>query len=135
MFRRMQATVIVSVALLVGACSSTKPQAESPSQTPTPVVVGSTVITGKLLAVGGPAPGTPRPLPGKVTLVDTATHVRHDVRVATDGKYSVTVPPGTYEVQGHSPRYGSGTYMCNAPNPVTVAADRSGITNVYCQEM
>jgi hypothetical protein len=89
-------------------------------------------IHGRLLAVGGPAPGAPRPLPGTVTLSTTDSEIT--VLVDNDGRYSAEVSPGTYEVVGHSPQYGSGTYLCRAAGPVTATADETVDTNVVCQE-
>src|ERR1700684_4576699 len=61
-------------------------------------------LTGHLYGVGGPAPGSPRPWPGTVTL--TAPGVHLDVSVGASGVYSVAVQPGTYTLVGHSPLYG-----------------------------
>lgn len=86
-------------------------------------------ITGHLLAVGGPPPGSPRPLRGTVTLVGN-TH--STVATRADGSYTAPVLPGVYTVTGHSPEYGSNRYLCQASAHVRVTTAKS--VNVYCQE-
>lgn len=88
-------------------------------------------ITGHLYAVGGPAPGLPRPLPGTVTL--TGPGVRRDVPVGAGGAYSVTIPAGRYTVTGHSPLYGSGAYLCRAAGAVIVTSGHTARADVLCQ--
>jgi hypothetical protein len=88
-------------------------------------------LTGHLYGVGGPAPGAPRPWPGTVTL--TGPGVRRDVPVGAGGTYAVTVPAGRYTVTGHSPRYGSGTYLCQAAGVVTVTSGHTAKADVLCQ--
>ena len=88
-------------------------------------------VTGHLYGVGGPAPGLPRPWPGTVTLNGSGVH--RDVPVGASGTYSVTVPAGRYTVTGHSPRYGSGTYLCRAAGIATVTSGHSTKADVLCQ--
>jgi hypothetical protein len=88
-------------------------------------------LTGHLYGVGGPAPGLPRPWPGTVTVTGPGVH--RDVPVGADGSYSVTVPAGRYTVTGHSPLYGSGTYLCRATEVATVTGGRTTKADVLCQ--
>jgi hypothetical protein len=88
-------------------------------------------LTGHLYGVGGPAPGLPRPWPGTVTLNGSGVH--RDVPVGASGTYSVTVPAGRYTVTGHSPLYGSGTYLCRAAGIATVTSGHSTNADVLCQ--
>jgi hypothetical protein len=56
------------------------------------------VVTGKLLAVGGPAPGV-RALPhGHVTAQGSAG--TQTVMAARDGRYTLSLPPGVYHLTG-----------------------------------
>lgn len=80
--------------------------------------------------VGGPAPGRPQPLSGYVTLVGP---LRVRVAVGSDGRYDVTVPPGSYQATGRSPRFGSGSYPCRAASVVVVVAGQTTRANVVCQ--
>ena len=89
-------------------------------------------VTGHLFAVGGPAPGLPRPLPGSV-LVSGQDEFR--VTVGSDGRYSVPVPEGTYEVSGRSPLYQGGHDVCHATSRVAVTTDSVSTADVFCQEM
>jgi hypothetical protein len=92
-------------------------------------------VAGHLYGVGGPAsaaaPPSPRPWPGTVTLTGPGVH--RDVPVGASGTFSVTVPPGTYTVTGHSPLYGSGAYACQAAGPVTVTSGHTTQADVLCQ--
>jgi len=92
-------------------------------------------LTGHLYGVGGPAtvsgPPSPRPWPGTVTLVGPAVH--RDVTVGAGGTFSVVVPAGRYTVTGHSPNYGSGTYLCQAAGEVTVTSGHTTKADVLCQ--
>ncbi len=93
----------------------------------------SGTITGRLLAVGGPAPGTARPLSGTVRLENVATHVATEVPVGRNGRYSASVSVGTYEVKGRSPMYGDGGYACAAEKTVAATTKMTAVSNVYCQ--
>ena len=92
-------------------------------------------MTGHLYGVGGPAsvaaPPSPRPWPGTVTV--TGPGVDREVPVGASGTFSVTVPPGRYTVVGHSPLYGSGTYLCRATGAVTVKSGHATQADVLCQ--
>jgi hypothetical protein len=58
-------------------------------------------LSGRLITVGGPAPGSPSPVAGAVTVTGGGVHL--DVKVGLDGAYSVSLPAGRYTVVGHSP--------------------------------
>jgi hypothetical protein len=88
-------------------------------------------LTGHLYGVGGPAPGSPRPWPGTVTLTGPGVH--RDVPVGATGSYSVMVPAGSYTVAGRSPLYGSGTGLCQATEVATVTSGHSTKADVLCQ--
>jgi hypothetical protein len=92
-------------------------------------------LTGHLYGVGGPAtvtaPPSPRPWPGTVTV--TGSGLQIGISVGADGAYSVRVPPGKYTVTGHSPRYGNGTYLCQATGMATVTSGHTTNADVLCQ--
>ena len=88
-------------------------------------------LTGHLYGVGGPAPGSPRPWPGTVTLTGPGVH--RDVAVGASGTYSVMVPAGRYTVAGHSPAYDSGAGLCQAAGVATVTSGHSTKADVLCQ--
>jgi hypothetical protein len=95
--------------------------------------VGTGVVRGTLEAVGGPPPGTPRPLTGSITLRDSDGTV---VTAATgsDGAFSAQVPIGTYAITGRSPLYDGGNVDCPSSGPVTVTGGATIIVVVACQE-
>ncbi|MHB1431538.1 MAG: carboxypeptidase-like regulatory domain-containing protein [Streptosporangiaceae bacterium] len=90
-------------------------------------------VIGHLLAVGGPAPGQDRPLPGRV-VATTAAGQRVTVTVGPAGRYTISLPPGTYTLTGYSPhvRSGHGEMRCTAMHPVTVRASHRALRNVIC---
>ena len=59
-------------------------------------------VTGSFVAVGGAAPGLPRPLPGQVTAKNAAGH-RFTVTVGKRGKFVLSLPAGVYQLTGRSP--------------------------------
>jgi hypothetical protein len=97
--------------------------------------VAKGTIRGRLLAVGGPAPGTARPLPGTVTLQNSVTHLKTIVHVSADGRYLATVAVGRYEIEGRSPLYGSGKYSCRAFKDARASVKVPAVANVFCEEV
>jgi len=108
-----------------GPASAGPPSAGAPS--------AEGVLTGHLYAVGGVAPGTPRPWPGTVTVTGAGAGVHRAIAVGADGRYSVLVPAGTYAVAGRSPRYQGGAVPCRAAGPVTVTSGHHTRADVLCQ--
>jgi hypothetical protein len=96
-------------------------------------------ISGRLLAVGGPADDT-WPLGGRSfaairgnIFVPTGSG-RFTASVGSDGEYSITVPPGQYTVEGRSPQYNGGRTPCLAAKmPVIVRDGGHVVANVLCQ--
>jgi hypothetical protein len=88
------------------------------------------VATGHLLIVGGPFPGSPRPLGfGSVSFSGAA---QITVRVGQDGSFSASLPQGTYAVVGRSKEFGSGAYPCHASRPIQVLSEEATRIDVYC---
>ena len=90
---------------------------------------------GVLQAVGGPAPGTPRPLSGMVIITDHAGKTVTAV-ASSDGTFSTELPAGAYSVTGRSSLYQSGAQDCLSVPPTTaevVTGERSLVT-IDCQE-
>jgi hypothetical protein len=122
---------------LVAACAGPHPAAGPAAASPpavglsaTPPPAGGT-LTGHLYGVGGPAPGSPRPWPGTVTLTGPGVH--RDIQVGAAGRFSVLVPAGTYALAGRSPLYQSGAGVCRAAGPATVTAGHRTRADVLCQ--
>jgi hypothetical protein len=93
-------------------------------------------IIGRLVAVGGPAPGSPRPLPGQVTAKSSAGHA-FTVTVGKSGRFVLSLPAEVYRLTGRSPMYHingvEGT--CAASQHVNVQAGKTtrGV-EVVCSE-
>lgn len=93
-------------------------------------------VTGTLRIVGGPAPGIDNPEPGRVEIVSTekgpGQRQRQTVSVSTNGRFSFTIPAGSYELSGSSPNIDQGAGRCTALGPVQVVARRTIHANVVC---
>ena len=68
-------------------------------------------MSGRLQAVGGPAPGTPRQIGGKV-IVRGLNGRSYSAKVGADGQFLIQVPVGSYFVTGSSPLYEGGQSVC-----------------------
>ena len=90
-------------------------------------------LSGVLQAVGGPAPGNPRPLPGTIQLRDQNGRAVSSAIAGADGKFSVRVAAGTYVVTGRSPLYQGGRVDCQATGPVSVSSGKMTRVVVSCQ--
>jgi len=91
-------------------------------------------ISGTFVAVGGPT-NSRYPLQGSlsVTLATSLGPPGFGIPVGPDGKFSVTVQPGTYAVFGESPTIDGGKTTCAAErNPVKVPAGAHVVVDVVC---
>jgi hypothetical protein len=90
------------------------------------------IVTGRLVRVGGPAPGSPVPLPGSIKAVDAAGHA-YAAKADRSGRFRLTLPPGVYTVTGHSPLISSGQQLCAADGRLRVSGNlRSRRIQVIC---
>jgi hypothetical protein len=100
---------------------------------------GSSVATensasGTLEMVGGPAPGSPRPVPGTVMFRSTGAVGRtYSATAGADGHFELGLPPGSYMVTGRSPLYVQGLIDCQAGAPVMVSGAVMAPVLVTCQ--
>jgi hypothetical protein len=77
------------------------------------------VVSGVLQLVGGP-PGTePQPVEGMVTFHGPSTI---SANVGEDGTFQTTLPPGSYDVTGLSPKYQGAQGTCTTTNKLQVEA-------------
>lgn len=70
-------------------------------------------VRGTFVRVGGPAPGSPFPLPGTIT-ARAATGGTFTATADPKGRFTLSLPPGWYHVTGRSPLIGSGHAICAA---------------------
>lgn len=104
-------TWLLPLLVLLSVCGCSQGDSAPARQTGT--------IDGDFLRVGGPAPGAPVPLPGRVSLT-SADRAPVIVTVGATGKFSATVPVDTYKVQGTSPAIGGGSGPCSRTVSATV---------------
>jgi hypothetical protein len=123
--------VPVGVTLLLRSGGTTSPAgtAQGPAE-----IAGNGLVLGTLEAVGGPPPGTPRPLRGSITLRSSRGKA-FTTTAGSDGAFAVRIPPGPYTVIGRSPLYDSGIADCQPIEPVTVVAGTTIRVVVACQEI
>ena len=91
------------------------------------------VVQGTLQAVGGPAPGAPRPLKGSITLRESDGAV-FTAAVGSDGVFVVRVPIGTYAITGRSPLYDGGRTDCISSGSVILSVGAMIHVVVLCEE-
>jgi hypothetical protein len=86
---------------------------------------GSRTVTGVLMRVGGPAglsgPPPPLPLPGTV-VARSAAGQQFTATAGNDGRFELSLPPGTYRLIGHSPQVwvNNQQMLCTAQGAVHV---------------
>jgi len=86
---------------------------------------GSRTVTGVLVRVGGPAglsgPPPPLPLPGTIVARSTAGQ-QFTATAGNNGRFDLSLPPGTYQVTGHSPQVwvNNQQMLCTAQGAVHV---------------
>lgn len=77
-------------------------------------------VRGTFVRVGGPAPGPAVPLPGPIT-ARTATGETFTATAGRDGRFTLSLPPGTYRVTGRSPLMQAGQMSCAATAELRVS--------------
>jgi hypothetical protein len=129
----LSSAVAVLAAVVIGVPVGVTLLLRSGATTSPAEIAGYGRILGTLEAVGGPAPGTPRPLRGSITLRNSSG-TAFTATAGSDGAFSVRIPPGPYTVIGRSPLYDSGIADCQPIEPVTVVAGTTIRVVVACQE-
>jgi len=81
-------------------------------------------VAGEFVRVGGPPPGSPYPLPGTIT-ARAASGGTLTAKAGRDGRFTLSLPPGSYRVTGRSPRIQSGQTICAAARELHVSRGRS----------
>ena len=95
---------------------------------------GHGIIAGRFVRVGGPPPGSPVPLPGQIVATGGGGS-RYTTTAGSNGRYSLSLPPGTYRLTGYSPQVhaGSSEVKCSAEHAVRVSAHgRTAGIEVIC---
>jgi hypothetical protein len=92
-------------------------------------------VTGMLVRVGGPAPpaGPPPPLPlqGRVVARNAAGQ-QFTATTGKDGRFQLSLPPGTYRLTGQSPQVmvNGKQMLCTAEGTVHLISHRS-LRNIW----
>ena len=93
---------------------------------------GQQGVPGTFVRVGGPAPGSPVPLPGTVT-ARTATGQTFTATADRNGRFTLSLPPGSYQVTGRSPLIESGQATCAATAELRVTRGKPAVpVTVVC---
>jgi hypothetical protein len=108
------APLVVALTLLATGCLGDSRETVSPVH-----------ATGRIVTVGGPAPGSPAPIAGAEFRLVGSNHAV-DVRAGEDGRFVLDVPPGRYRVviTGHAPA-SDGGWLPTIPSEVIVASGRT----------
>ena len=80
-------------------------------------------VRGTFVRVGGPPPGARVALPGTIT-ARLATGETFTATAGQDGRFELSLPPGTYRVTGRSPLMQSGQMICAAMAKLHVSHDQ-----------
>jgi hypothetical protein len=91
-------------------------------------------LVGTLEADGGPAPGALRPLRGTVFIATTDGVPVITVHVGIGGKFSTSVPRGSFKVSGRSSQYDGGKEPCAASGKVHVLEGKTTNVVLLCEE-
>ena len=154
--RTAAAACAAIVALATSACSSSNSSANADGRPTTTSAQGATTtiphasegyVLVTLAAVGGPAPGLPRPMRGTVVFRNPNSTMPGGGSpavtrtVGTDGTVQLSLQPGLYSVTGRSPLYESNRGVCRADQPLRISVSSAGVqapmpqhVYVYCQE-
>jgi hypothetical protein len=141
---------IAALALAAGACSATSQGTGHPRDQHSGASAQSQgTVTGKLEMEGGPVSPRKllprvrlRPIPGSVRFTLDGRQVAL-VRVGLSGRFSVRLPPGTYDAVGRSPKVeeardgtaggaGGQQIACSQPARVVVAPRHTVSVVVAC---
>lgn len=111
---------VLAVSIAVVAGCSANPATHSAGHQR---AVSQQTVTGKFVRAGGPAPGSPVPLPGTIT-ARAASGQTFTARVGGNGRFKLSLPPASYYVTGRSPLMQSGQMICGAAARLRVTRDK-----------
>ena len=133
--KRLRAVIAVLALMLTAACAAAC-AAAGPPASPSGFVAGRLLIEGGPISPGGQQSGK-RPTPGTVQFTASG---RRPVTARADGSgtFSVTLPVGTYDVSGSSPRIIDGSpgssreAPCSQPLSVVVTSKHTTTITLIC---
>ena len=133
---------VASLLVLLAAvgCQGSSPEATVPTtpagssagltSTPTEQALSQGTVMGDFVRVGGPAPGTAVPLTGTISFVQGSHSLTFPV--GRDGRFTVLLPAGRYDVKGTSPQIQDGASTCSRTVHLTVIARRTITQRLVC---
>jgi hypothetical protein len=90
------------------------------------------IVPGTFVRVGGPAPGSPFPLPGTIT-ARAVTGETFTATAGKNGRFKLSLPSGSYHLTGRSPLMQSGQMICAATAELRVTRNKpAGSVTVVC---
>lgn len=94
-------------------------------------------IRGTFIAVGGPAGAPNVPQIGMVTLTEMTTKKTYTVRSGADGRFTISVPPGTYTAVGLTPEFqvSNREAPCGSVGAASVTAGRTVPLTIVCERI
>jgi hypothetical protein len=127
---RSLASVLCVVATVVVACSGQQMSTVEVGATRASTAEGR--LTGRLVTVGGPAPGATHPVAGTVTVSGHGVHV--EIAVGEDGAYALSLPPGRYRVTGRTPSVvvNGREAPCPSAKAARVTRDAAAVLDALC---
>lgn len=116
---------------LTGCGGDDKPETSGRTAPPSTLPASVGTVQGRLLMVGGPAPGASDPISGRLTIKGTGSTLRADI--GKDGKYAIQLAPGDYRITATSPSIDDGAMTCvTAPATTTLIAGKTVTADVVC---
>ena len=137
----MQQTVLVKLTALALSCTlglavagcggDNEPKITGPTAPPSSLPAAVGTVQGRLLLAGGPAPGSPVPMPGKLTIKGAGSTLHAEI--GKDGRFAIQLVPGRYRITATSPNLNDGTMVCGTrPTTTTLTAGKTVTADVVC---
>lgn len=123
-----------TVLLLAGlaGCGGTDSKPKPNNAAPPTAAPATAMVQGRLVMVGGTAPGKGRPISGTVTFTGADGSVTK-TQVDETGTFAIGLYPGTYTIAGTSPVFNDGKGRCiTDPAKTKLVAGKTVTTDVAC---
>lgn len=126
--------IVLEAGRIAGGPSGADPGTSSAASLPgDPASTGALPSTGALRGVvqmvGGPAPGSSRPVPATLS-IRRFGHRPVEVSTAADGAFSVELPAGTYKVSARRAPYRHGVAACDPTVGRTICVHHGKTTDI-----
>jgi hypothetical protein len=112
--------VVGTILIAVSGCTAQSPNVEQSD-------VGT--VRGRMIFMGGPAPGAWPVTPGFVTLRGSSIK---KVALDSHGRFQVMTDPGSYQVTGTSREFAHSTYVCRATHALVVTPAKTSYVVLGC---